>query len=87
MAFRAKFPGRCATCGGSIEAGDLISGSTRRYSHVRCLAAEDGEAPAAEAEAEQILAAQAARDRADQEAWEEFLADYVPRPGEGEFSL
>lgn len=91
MAFRAQFGGKCVTCGGRIRKGDLISGSTRNYSHVRCLAeaaeAEPFEGDAAQAEAERILAAEADREAADRAAWDEWMASYTPRAGEDEFSL
>jgi len=75
MAFSAKFPGKCVTCGGRIAAGELIGGTSRNYSHVACL----------DAAAEAGLPAPAAAEDKDAIAWAAFQVSYVALPGEGTY--
>lgn len=49
MRIPAKFPGKCAKCGGFIQRGDTIEYADKRAYHPKCYEADESEPPSEDA--------------------------------------
>ena len=47
LALVAQYPGRCRSCAGAIEPGEVITGGAGRWHHARCLRERQAPAPSA----------------------------------------